>query len=232
MANLIFIGGTGHGGWYFDDIAAKLRALGHTVFAPHPSGLDPASNERKVVNLDTHVQDVLDVIEQNQLEEVVLVGHSYGGMVITGAADRTSAKVTGLVYLDAALPQPGQRLWDLIDADMHKSFLASATDGLNVYPDEAFLAMRPNVRPHPLATKLQPMNYSLDIFDVPTKVYVYAEEYFGVPGMISPFEVIYDRLSQDAGWKTYSLPVGHDLLNTAPDEVFEIVKAALADIGD
>ncbi|MEY4423804.1 MAG: hypothetical protein RLZZ258_907 [Actinomycetota bacterium] len=232
MANLIFIGGTGHGGWYFDDIAAKLRALGHTVFAPHPSGLDPASNERKVVNLDTHVQDVLDVIEQNQLEEVVLVGHSYGGMVITGAADRTSAKVTGLVYLDAALPQPGQRLWDLIDADMHKSFLASATDGLNVYPDEAFLAMRPNVRPHPLATKLQPMNYSLDIFDVPTKVYVYAEEYLGVPGMISPFEVIYDRLSQDAGWKTYSLPVGHDLLNTAPDEVFEIVKAALADIGD
>ncbi len=232
MANLIFIGGTGHGGWYFDDIAAKLRALGHTVFAPHPSGLDPASNERKVVNLDTHVQDVLDVIEQNQLEEVVLVGHSYGGMVITGAADRTSAKVTGLVYLDAALPQPGQRLWDLIDADMHKSFLASATDGLNVYPDEAFLAMRPNVRPHPLATKLQPMNYSLDIFDVPTKVYVYAEEYFGVPGMISPFEVIYNRLSQDAGWKTYSLPVGHDLLNTAPDEVFEIVKAALADIGD
>ncbi len=232
MANLIFIGGTGHGGWYFDDIAAKLRALGHTVFAPHPSGLDPASNERKVVNLDTHVQDVLDVIEQNQLEEVVLVGHSYGGMVITGAADRTSAKVTGLVYLDAALPQPGQRLWDLIDADMHKSFLASATDGLNVYPDEAFLAMRPNVRPHPLATKLQPMNYSLDIFDVPTKVYVYAEEYFGVPGMIRPSEVIYKRLSQDPGWKTYSLPVSHDLLNSAPDDVFEIVKAALADIGE
>jgi pimeloyl-ACP methyl ester carboxylesterase len=232
MANLIFIGGTGHGGWCFDDIAEKLRALGHTVFAPHPSGLDPESTERKVVNLDTHVQDVLDVIEQNKLEEVVLVGHSYGGMVITGAADRTNAKVTGLVYLDAALPQPGQRLWDLIDADMHKSFLASATDGLNVYPDEAFLAMRPNVRPHPLATKLQPLNYSLDIFNVPTKVYVYAEEYFGVPGMISPFEVIYNRLSHDPGWKTYSLPVGHDLLNTAPDEVFEIVKAALADIGE
>ncbi len=232
MANLIFIGGTGHGGWCFDEIASKFRALGHTVFAPHLSGLDPASNERKVVNLDTHVQDVLDVIEQNQLDEIVLVGHSYGGMVITGAADRTSAKVKGLVYLDAALPQPGQRLWDLIDADMQNSFLASATDGLNVYPDEAFLAMRPNVRPHPLATKLQPLNYSLDIFTVATKVYVYAEEYFGVPGMISPFEVIYKRLSQDPGWKTYSLPVSHDLLNSAPDDVFEIVKAALADIGE
>lgn len=230
MANLIFIGGTGHGGWYFDGIAPRLRELGHNVFAPHPSGLDPNSTDRKVTNLDTHVQDVLDVIEKNNLEEVVLVGHSYGGMVITGAADRTTAKVVGLIYLDAALPQPGQRLWDLIDADMHKSFLASATDGLNVYPDDAFLAMRPNVRPHPLATKLQPLHYSEDIFKVSTKVYVYAEEYFGVPGMISPFEVIYNRLKADSGWTTYSLPVGHDLLNTAPEEVFEIVTAALTKI--
>ena len=230
MANLIFIGGTGHGGWCFDGIASRLRELGHNVFAPHPSGLDPESSERKITNLDTHIQDVIDVIEKNKLEEVVLVGHSYGGMVITGAADRTDSTVLGLIYLDAALPKPGQRLWDLIDADMQKSFLASATDGLNVYPDEAFLEMRPNVRPHPLATKLQPLHYSEDIFNVDTKVYVYAEEYFGVPGMISPFEVIYNRLKADPGWTTYSLPAGHDLLNTAPEEVFEIVTTALAKI--
>jgi pimeloyl-ACP methyl ester carboxylesterase len=230
MANVIFVGGTGHGGRYFDDIASSLRAQGHQVFAPHPSGLDPEVGARKVINLDTHIQDLLDVIDQNQLTEVVLVGHSYGGMVITGVADRTKAKVLGLIYLDAALPNPGQRLWDLIDEDMQKGFLAAATDGLNVYPDPGFVAIRPYVMPHPLATKLQPLHYSEDIFKVETKVYVYAEEYFGVPGMISPFEVIYKRLSNDSGWTTYSLPFGHDLLVAAPAEILEIVQTALAEI--
>jgi pimeloyl-ACP methyl ester carboxylesterase len=230
MANLVFIGGTGHGGRYFDEIAENLRSKGHQVFAPHPSGLDPEVQARQVINLDTHIQDLLDVIEANNLDEVVLVGHSYGGMVITGVADRTKAKVAGLVYLDAALPQPGQRLWDLIDEDMQKGFLASAVDGLNVYPDQGFVEMRPYVRPHPLATKLQPLNYSEDIFKVKTKVYVYAEEYFGVPGMISPFEVIYRRLSQDAGWTTHSLPFGHDLLVAAPAEILEIIESTLAEI--
>jgi pimeloyl-ACP methyl ester carboxylesterase len=227
MASLIFVGCTGHGGWCFYDISEALREQGHTVYAPNLSGLDPDLNEVKVINLDTHIQDVIDVIESNNIQQVVLVGHSYGGMVITGVADRTSAEVVGLIYFDAALPQPGQRLWDLIDEDLQKNFLNSAADGLNVYPDPNFLAIRPKVRPHPLATKLQPLHYSENVFDVANKVYVYAEKYFGVPGMVSPFEVIYDRLKDDQGWTTYSLPYGHDLMAEAPQEMLQIVEAAL-----
>ena len=84
--------------------------------------------------------------------------------------------------------------------------------------------------PHPLATKLQPLSYSLDIFKVPCKVYVYAEEYFGIPEMKSPFEAIYNRLKSDPGWKTYSLPFGHDLLVLAPVEVFSIIREALEEL--
>lgn len=227
MANIIFIGGTGHGGWCFDDISRVLREKGHAVFAPNLSGLDPDSSEVEIVNLDTHIQDVLDVIGTNAIEKVVLVGLSYGGMVITGVADRTKAEVVGLIYLDAALPKPGQRLWDLIDEDLRKRFLNSAIDGLNVYPDPDLLAMRPKVRPHPLASKLQPLTYSESVFNLENKVFVYAEKYFGVPGMISPFEAIYKRLKDDPGWTTYSLPYGHDLLEEAPEMVLQIVETSL-----
>lgn len=232
MANLIFVGGTGHGGWCFDDISEALRLQGHDVYTPHLSGLDPDRQELKVINLDTHIQDIIDVIEKHDIQQVVLIGHSYGGMVITGVADRTKAEVVGLIYFDAALPLPGQRLWDLIDEDMKNHFLSSATDGLNVYPDPDFLATRPKVRPHPLATKLQPLHYSESVFEVENKVYVYAEKYFGVPGMVSPFEAIYKRLNDSQGWTTYSLPFGHDLMAEAPSEILRIVEATLERLND
>jgi pimeloyl-ACP methyl ester carboxylesterase len=223
MANIILLGGTNHGGWYFDEVAANLKQARHNVFAPHLSGLDPAGGATGPINLDTHIQDVLKVIENNGLADVVLVGHSYAGMVITGVADRTNAEVKGLVYLDAPVPKPGERLWDIVDEGMHQMWLASSVDGLNIYPHPDFKAVRPNLMPHPLGTKMQALNYSEDVFNCPTKVYVYAEEYFGIPEMKSPFTAYYERLKSTPGWKAHSWPHGHDLIAQVPDKVAALI---------
>lgn len=227
MANLIFIAGSGHGGWWFDPIVEKLRQLGHRVFAPSLTGLDHEVDHTGPVNLDTHIDDVLSLIDENGLEDVAIIAHSYGGMVSTGVADRTSARVTHLIYLDAILPQPGERLWDLIDDDFRNGFLSTAYDGLNSYPSPEFKAFRPRVMPHPLGTILQPLNFSQAVFETPKKVYVYAEKYFHNPAMLSPFKVVFEELSRRPDWITKCLPFGHDLLEEAPDEVLEIVLNAL-----
>ena len=227
MANLILIPGSGHGGWWFDPIVGQLEALGHRVIAVTLTGLDNEKVAQGAVNLDTHIQDVLEVIEQNELEEFFLIAHSYGGIVSTGVADKTKANVQGLSYLDAILPQSGERLWDLISVEMQNGFLADAHDGLNSYPPAEYLALQPRVMPHPLGTMLQPLHYSATVFNAPVKVYVFAEKFFGIPEMLSPFKAIYDRLSEDPSWTTYSLPLGHDVVVEAPDRIVELINSAV-----
>ncbi len=228
MTNIILIPGSSHGGWGYDPIADKLRNLGHKVFALTLSGLDHEKTETKAINLDTHIQDVLDVIEAENLESVFVVGHSYGGMVVTGVADRTKAKVEGLFYIDAVLPKPGQRQWDTLDREMLDGFIASSLDGINIYPSPEFKAYRPRVMPHPLATMMQPLHYSESSLNVKDKTYIYAEKFFGIPGQISPFERIYQDLSKRDDWHTYSLPYGHDIFEEAPEVVFDLMVEALS----
>lgn len=223
MSNIILLGGTHHGGWYFDEVAAQLRSAGHLVFAPNLSGLDPDGEAPANINLDTHISDVIRLIDENGLKSVVLVAHSYAGMVITGVADRTSANVQAMIYLDAPVPNPGQRLWDIVDEDLRQIWLASSPDGLYIYPNPDFKAVRPGLMPHPLGTKLQALKYSEDVFNGPVKVYVYAEQYFGVPEMKSPFKAYYERLKDQPDWTAISWPYGHDLLAEVPNEVSALI---------
>jgi pimeloyl-ACP methyl ester carboxylesterase len=223
MANIILIAGTYHGGWYWDPIIPELTQAGHHVFSPTLSGLEPESFGSSNVNLSTHIDDVIRVVEENELDELVLVGWSYGGMVITGAADRIKAKVQKLIYLDAQLPKPGEREWDLIPTQEHETFIDLCTDGLNFYPDAGMLTYEPRMQPHPLATKLQILNYSQAKFDALEKVFVFAEKWFHDPAVKSPIEASFIRASQDPGWSTHTWPFGHDLVREAPQEVIDLV---------
>lgn len=225
MANLIFVGGTSHGGWYFEGLVAELEKQGHICFAPDLSGLGTQVDSSRAINLDTHIGDVLELIAQHGLSEVVLVGHSYGGMVITGVADRTQARVDAMVFLDAAIPESGQSLWSLIDQESQENFLKSAPDGLFIQPNPDFLKVRPRLRPHPLATKLQTLTYSEKAFSAPVKVFVFAEKYFGVPGQVSPFKRISERLAQDPAWQVEIWPYGHDLVAEAPERLVELISS-------
>lgn len=114
VATYVLVHGGGHGGWCYQRVARILRIEGHEVLTPTLTGLGERSHlldER--VDLDRHVADVTAVLRFEDLRDVILVGHSYGGMVITGAADRETERIGRLVYLDAATPVNGQSLVDV-----------------------------------------------------------------------------------------------------------------------
>jgi pimeloyl-ACP methyl ester carboxylesterase len=114
MATFVLVHGGGHGGWCYRDVAGILRSAGHTVHAPTMTGVGERSHlVGPDVDLELHVQDIANVLRYEDLTDVLLVGHSYGGMVITGTADRVADRVAGLVYLDAATPVNGQSLVDV-----------------------------------------------------------------------------------------------------------------------
>jgi pimeloyl-ACP methyl ester carboxylesterase len=173
VATYVLVHGGGHGGWCYRRVARLLQSEGHEVFTPTLTGLGERAHlldDR--VDLDRHIEDVVAVLHYEDLRDVILVGHSYGGMVITGAADRAADRVGKLVYLDAANPENGQSLVDVagpvINAvrpmgtvvDGMELVLLPAPDAGLLYgvsdPDElAFMADR--LTPHPWACFEQPL---------------------------------------------------------------------------
>jgi pimeloyl-ACP methyl ester carboxylesterase len=113
MATYVLVHGGGHGGWCYQKVARLLRKAGHEVYTPTMTGL----GERRhllgpQVDLDQHITDIVETLAYEDLSDVILAGHSYGGMVITGVADRVPERIRELVYLDAAHPLNGQSLAD------------------------------------------------------------------------------------------------------------------------
>jgi pimeloyl-ACP methyl ester carboxylesterase len=134
MATYVLVHGGGHGGWCYRKVAERLRAEGHDVRTPTLTGLADRSHLLSAgIDLDTHITDVVNLLHYEDLHDVVLVGHSYGGMVITGIADRAADRVGKLVYLDAANPANGQSLVDVAGPLMHAARAVGETvDGVEL----------------------------------------------------------------------------------------------------
>jgi pimeloyl-ACP methyl ester carboxylesterase len=114
MATYVLVHGGGHGGWCYQKVARLLRAEGHEVLTPTLTGVGERSHlVHPGIDLDLHIRDITETLFYEDLTDVLLVGHSYGGMVITGVADRATDRIGGLVYLDAANPVNGQSLVDV-----------------------------------------------------------------------------------------------------------------------
>jgi len=113
MKTFVLVHGGGHGGWCYQHVARLLRAQGQEVYTPTMSGLgERAHLLSPAIDLNFQITDIVKTLEFEDLHDVILVGHSYGGMVITGVADRATDRVGHRVYLDAAYPQNGQSLVD------------------------------------------------------------------------------------------------------------------------
>jgi len=111
MATFVLVHGGGHGGWCYQKVARLLQAKGHLVYAPSLPGMGEHSHQRHPgIDLDAHIDDVVNLLVYEDLTQAILVGHSYGGMVITGTADRAPDRVGHRVYLDAAYPDDGESL--------------------------------------------------------------------------------------------------------------------------
>jgi pimeloyl-ACP methyl ester carboxylesterase len=216
MATFVLIPGGWRGGWTFADFVARLKRAGHAAFAVTLSGLDPATNQPAgAINLDTHIADVLELLTVEDLAEVILCAHSYGGMVATGAAARAPERIAALAYLDAFVPEDGQSWWELAGEYFRKLAIERARhDGLTVLPPDG---RDPRCRPHPLASFLQALHLG-EAATPGKRVFVYASGWEA-----TPFAAQYQRLQQDPTWIVHSIACGHDVINIAPDEVFDIL---------
>ncbi|MEV5711690.1 alpha/beta hydrolase [Actinoallomurus sp. NPDC052274] len=220
MATYVLIPGMCHGGWCFEELTGRLRAEGHRV---HPLTLTGLAERGHLlhggVNLDTHIRDGVGVLDAENIEDAVLVGHSYGGMVITGMADRAPDRVGTLVFLDAMVPGNGDSCWSLV-TDEERRWYTDVTDtGYGVRPLPFFDT---RATPHPLASLMQPLRLTGDLAHLRRRVYVYAAGWAGP----SPFTPVYRRLREDPAWTTYALDGGHNLMRDAPQDLLKVLLEA------
>jgi pimeloyl-ACP methyl ester carboxylesterase len=226
MSTFVLVHGAWHGSWCWKRVRRALEKRGHEVFTPTLTGVGERSHLLSPqVNLETHILDVVNLIRWEELSNVVLCGHSYGGMVVTGAADRVAERIGALVYLDAFVPQNGQRLYDTLPAEARNAQLEAARihgDGWKVPPitaaqfsvnanDAAWMDRQCTVQP--AATFEQPVQLSGAIDGIKNVTYILAAGYNE-----SPFGQFYER-AKARGWKTLSMACGHDVMLDMPEEL-------------
>lgn len=217
MSTFILVPGGWHGGWYFQPVADALRRHGHAAHPVTLTGLgDRALPPATPINLDTHVLDVVALLETEDIDDAVLVGHSYAGMVITGAAARAAGRVRRLVYADAYVPADGESCYELTTQAYRELFIQGAkADGLTV-PPPPHLDTR--TAPHPLASFLQKVRLENPL-QVERRDYIYLSGW----AERSPFTAVYQRLRHDPDWRVHVLPTGHNVAREAPDHLVRIL---------
>lgn len=232
MATYVLVHGGGHGGWCYQKVARLLRERGHDVYTPTLTGL----GEREhllgpQVNLDLHITDVVKVLQFEGLTDVILVGHSYGGMVITGVLDRAHEQIGHIVYLDAANPENGQSLVDVAGPLMElaradgrmvngvEMVLYPGEDPMSFYgvtdPDQIEW-MRGKLTPHPwpcFEQKLELRNEALTR-GIPQTHIVCTDT-------LATRDV--EALREAAEGRLWDIDTGHDLMISEPGKVAELL---------
>lgn len=228
MATFVLVHGGWGGGWEWRLVAQRLQHGGHLAYRPTLTGLGERRHlARPDIDLDTHINDVLGVLESEDLTEVVLVGQSYGGAVVTGVADRAASRIRHLVYVDAFVPENGESVNGLSGEKFTEylhSLAAESGGGWQVpvwfnaadqdLPDPISEWYMSHVGPHPLATLDQPLQLTGAVEAVP-RTYIDCEP----PGLSSWVFRDYAEKARSRGWGYRQLPVGHDSHVIDPDSL-------------
>lgn len=232
MATFVLVHGAWSGGWAWRKFARMLEERGHQAVRATLTGQgDRAHLARPEIDLDTHIQDVAALIEFEELQDIVLVGHSYGGMVVTGVADRMPERIASLVYVDAMLPRDGECLLDFLPDDHRASMQARVEEGDGwklapnpVPPDtpEAERAwLEPRRLPQPFRTFTQPVRLGIKPPTMP-RTYIYCQRF--APGDV--FRQFADRVRELPGWQRIDIDSSHSPHITAPGQLADLLEAA------
>lgn len=223
----VLVHGAWHGGWCWSRVAERLRSDGHLVHTPTLSGLGERCHLLSPqLNLDTHIQDVVNVLEFEELENVVLVGHSYGGIIISGVADRAPDRLRQLVFLDSLLLESGKSLFsDFPQAVVQQRLQAIWETGAGVgapaaIPPSAFGVKDPadaawvkrRMTPQPVGTYLQPLLLKAPIGNGLHKTYIDC-----TVDPIPTLEPSKARVRADSSWHVRTAAWGHDAMVVAPE---------------
>jgi pimeloyl-ACP methyl ester carboxylesterase len=226
LATFVLVHGAWSGSWGYTKVARMLRAKGHEVWTPCLTGLGERSHlSDPGITLSVHIQDVVNVFEYEELTDVILVGHSYGGMVVTGVSGRCADRIRSLVYLDAFLPENGQSCWDVAGEHGRKFYIDNQrnTPGL-VSPmgatanPEGEPPTRARRRPdlHPLLTLTEPVSLDGSEQQIRNRTYILAAK---GPG----FQRFYDKVKDDPAWKAKTIDTGHVVMMEDPEGLVRLL---------
>jgi pimeloyl-ACP methyl ester carboxylesterase len=240
VATFVLVHGGGHGGWCYKQVKRRLELAGHEVFAPSMAGM--AQHSRLLspkIDLDHHIDDIASELFYWDLTEVILVGHSYGGMVITGVADRACERIGKLVYLDAANPNNGDSLAELAGAQITTQrrlgkivddtemvmfpetyplmWQAKGYFGVNDPTERAWLQER--LTPQPWRTFEQQLRLTREdaIAAIP-QYHIVCEDSFRYRESTEPIQ---RAIAENRLWR---IDTGHDLMITEPDAVTQMLR--------
>jgi len=232
MTKFVLVHGLGLGGWCWKRVSDRLREQGHKVLTPTLSGLGERSHlADPEINLDTHITDVANVLKWENLDDIILVGHSYGGSVVTGAADREAGRIRKLVYLDAFVLQNGESVMSLQPpdrAEFYQHIVEQQGDGWLLPPNPPDFYGVTNIDDQkwmneysvsqPVNTFLQPI--SLQHAEPPPfpRAYIWASEF--TP---SPFVQFAEKLRHNDNWEFREIPSGHMVMLSHAAELTDVL---------
>jgi pimeloyl-ACP methyl ester carboxylesterase len=234
MAAFLVAHGAWSAGWAWKKMHPLLRARGHELYTPTYTGIGERVHlAHKDINLDTHIADILGVLEAEELRNVILIGHSYGGMVATGVADRASERISQLVYLDAFAPRNGQSLLDLQTEESRQRVRddAKKNDGWRISPNPAppdtsemdLSWVNAHRVMQPLKTFEQKIKLTGAVDKLP-RTYIYCTK--SRPGDV--FRQFRDRASTEKGWKCIDIDASHSPHVTVPEALAQVLDGIAA----
>jgi pimeloyl-ACP methyl ester carboxylesterase len=226
----VLVHGAWHGGWCWRRVADILQARGHKVFTPTLTGLGERSHLlAKGIDVSTHVTDVVNAFKWEGIEGAVLCGHSYGGLVVSGVAERIAPAISSIVFLDAFLPDDGDSMMDLTGPAVIETARAAQQAGALGVPPRKAEAFGVNEKDRAWVdslTGLQPIGCFFEKLKITgardriaKKSYIRAANYAN-PG----FDKALARVKGDPSWRTYGVPCGHDVMVDMPERLAEILE--------
>ena len=227
----VLVHGAWHGAWCWRRVADLLTAKGHLVYTPTLTGVGERSHMLgPTIDLDTQILDVVNEMKGHDLKNIVLVGHSYGGMVVSGVAEQMEKSIASLVMLDAFFPEDGQALIDLQPPPVREAFEEAERKGALAMPPRPAAMFNVNEHdaawvdgqctPHPLKCFTQKLALTGARERIARKSYIRAT---GFPSV--PFDQGLDAAFA-RGWDLYEVPCGHDVMIDMPEKLAEILESA------
>jgi pimeloyl-ACP methyl ester carboxylesterase len=237
MGTFVLVPGAWMGGWCWRQVTPRLLAAGQQVFTPTLTGLGERVHlGRPETNLDTHIQDIVNVLEFEDLHDVTLLGHSYGGYVVTGVAERVPERLKQVIYLDAVVPEGGSSLFE-INGPLFRSIVEDAAretgdgsrwpippaevlsqyisiDGMN---DADLRWFYGKSTPHPIGTFKQPIELTNRPWQTIRRTYVFCTS----ERTDESWQAARDRTA--AGWGYREMATGHWPMFSMPDQLADLL---------
>lgn len=231
MATIVLVHGSWHGGWCWKKLLPLLREQNHEIYTPTLTGLGEKSHlATKNINLSTHVTDITNLLFYEDLTEIILIGHSYGGAVISGVAEKVPNRIKKLVYLDACIPQNNKSIFDIIPGlenifrkrtqiSQGKDWIVEPFDPKNwgITKEEDLQWIKSRLSPMPIHTHDEPINISnFERSNMP-KTFIRCSEF-------DDTKIFALVAKEGKNWDYHEIKSGHDVMVLYPEQLANVIS--------